>query len=60
MKTKVKKVQLGFRRLIAAAIALFAAAASLNGFCATNITGNVTLTADADWRGLGQVPSLPL
>ena len=43
-------------RLITAAAALLCAALlPLTGVSATNITGNVTLTADADWRGLGQV-----
>ena len=34
---------------------VLAAILPLTGICATNVTGNIVLTADADWRGLGPV-----
>ena len=40
---------------IAALVAGVCVAAALPSFAATNITGDVVLDANADWRGLGTV-----
>ena len=55
--TKTNEKQKGGKMLkfLLAGVAMFAAALSPKAFADTNLTENVTLTADTDWRGQGVV-----